>query len=762
MVTTASLGFPRIGPNRELKQALEAFWAGRTDATAFAAATAAIRQARWQRQRHLGIGLVPSNDFSCYDHMLDTCVLVGAIPERFHSHDASEATGYFRLARGGDGIAALEMTKWFDTNYHYLVPELAANSVFRADPRKPVEEYREALAQGVRTRPVLVGPVTFLRLAKATDGSDLVQLVPALVRTYVEVLIALAECGVRDIQIDEPILVTDLEPVWQEAMRDAYATFAAQVPQIRLLIATYFGGIEHQLLLMASLPVSGLHLDLVRCPQQLPAVLAAWPANRVLSLGVVDGRNVWTSNLDRAIGLVRNVLAVRAAEQVHIAPSCSLLHVPVSVEGETVAAGESESWLAFASEKCAELGTIARGVTGGDAVVATELARSRRIVVARQQSPIANVPAVRARLVAISDNNRRRTTAVADRLPQQRRRLNLPLFPTTTIGSFPQTKEIRAARAAHRSGRIDAAGYEKFLREQAATCVRFQEDAGLDVLVHGEYERTDMVEYFGEKLTGFLVTAHGWVQSYGSRCVKPPIIVGDVERPRPVTVEWARYAQSLTTKPMKGMLTGPVTLLQWSFVRDDLPRAVVADQIALALRDEIADLQTAGIGVIQVDEPAFREGLPLRQGDQAAYLAWAVGAFRLATAGVVDTTQIHTHMCYSEFNDIIAAIADLDADVISIETARSRMELLDAFERFHWPAEIGPGVYDIHSPVIPDPQAMANLLRRACTVLRPEQVWVNPDCGLKTRHWAEVEPSLRRLVEAARLARQHEALPSMP
>lgn len=754
MVTTASLGFPRIGPNRELKQALEAFWAGRADATAFVAATAAIRHARWQRQRHLGIGLVPSNDFSWYDHMLDTCVLVGAIPERFHGYDASEPTGYFRLARGGDGIAALEMTKWFDTNYHYLVPELAADSVFPADPRKPVAEYREALAQGVRTRPVLVGPVTFLRLAKATDGSDLLQLVPALVRTYVAALTALADCGVRDVQMDEPILVTDLEPVWQEAVRDAYATFAAQVPQIRLLVATYFGGIAHHLPLLASLPVSGLHCDLVRAPQQLPAVLAAWPADRVLSLGIVDGRNVWASDLDRAIGLVRTVLTARAAEQVQIAPGCSLLHVPVSMEGETLIADDAASWLAFACEKCTELGAIARAATGGDAVVASELARSRRIVTARQQSPVTHLPAVRTRVAAITDNDRRRATAVAERLPQQRRRLNLPLFPTTTIGSFPQTKDIRAARAAHRSGRLDAAGYEQFLREQTAACIRFQDEAGLDVLVHGEYERTDMVEYFGEQLSGFVVTANGWVQSYGSRCVKPPIIIGDIDRPRPMTVAWAQYAQSLTAKPMKGMLTGPVTILQWSFVRDDLPRSVVADQIALALRDEIADLQAAGIAVIQVDEPAFREGLPLRQQDQPGYLAWAVGAFRLATAGVVDTTQIHTHMCYSEFNDIITAIADLDADVISIETARSRMELLDAFERFHWPAEIGPGVYDIHSPAVPDASAMANLLRRACSVLRPEQVWVNPDCGLKTRGWAEVEPSLRRLVEAARLARQ--------
>ncbi len=758
MVTTASLGFPRIGPNRELKQALEGYWAGRSDAAAFASATAAIRQARWQRQRHLGIGVVPSNDFSCYDHVLDTCVLVGAIPERFRGHDASAPEGYFRLARGGDGIAALEMTKWFDTNYHYLVPELAADTVFQADPRKPVAEYREALAQGVATRPVLVGPVTLLRLAKATDGSDLLQRLPSLLTAYVAVLTALAEYGVRDVQIDEPILVTDLEPVWQEAVRQAYTTFAAEVPQVRVLLATYFAGIEHHLALIADLPVAGLHVDLVRAPQQVAAVLAAWPADRILSLGVVDGRNVWSCDLDRALAVVRQVLAVRASDQVQIAPSCSLLHVPVSLEGEVNAVGGSLSWLAFASEKCTELGALARAVSGGDAVIANELARSRRVVAARQQSPVANLPRVRARLAAITDHDRRRATAVAERLPQQRRRLNLPLFPTTTIGSFPQTTAIRAARAAHRSGRLDDAGYDDFLREQTAACVRFQDDAGLDVLVHGEYERTDMVEYFGEQLSGFVVTTNGWVQSYGSRCVKPPIIIGDIDRPQPMTVEWAQYAQSLTSKPMKGMLTGPVTILQWSFVRDDLPRAVVADQIALALRDEIADLQAAGIAVIQVDEPAFREGLPLRQQDQPGYLAWAVGAFRLATAGVVDTTQIHTHMCYSEFNDIITAIADLDADVISIETARSRMELLDAFERFHWPAEIGPGVYDIHSPAVPDAQAMAHLLRRACTVLRPEQVWVNPDCGLKTRQWTEVEPSLRRLVEAARLARKAMAL----
>jgi 5-methyltetrahydropteroyltriglutamate--homocysteine methyltransferase len=751
MIATATLGFPRIGPHRELKSALEAHWSGKLDGAGLARAAADVRNARWVRQKHHGIAVVPSNDFSLYDHVLDTCCLVGAVPERFrHTGGPVDLPTYFRLARGDHGIAALEMTKWFDTNYHYLVPELSAETGFAADPTKPVAEFREALAQGIATRPVLVGPVTFLLLAKRTDGGSALELLPALLPAYVAVLQALAAAGAEWIQLDEPCLVTDLTAEAQAAYRTAYAALAAADPRLRLLLTTYFGSVVDQLPLIATLPVHGVHLDLVRAPEQLAPALAALPASWVLSLGVVDGRNLWSNDLDRSLALVRTAAQARPPHLLQVAPSCSLLHVPVDLTEETGLDPQLATWLAFAVQKLSEVNAIVHGALRGDTAIAAALATSRAVRAARAASPRAIAPAVRARVQAVTAEHLQRRSPFAQRDAAQRRRLELPDFPTTTIGSFPQTAEVRRQRSAYKAGRLDLSGYETFLREETARCVHFQEECGLDVLVHGEFERNDMVEYFGELLDGYAFTANGWVQSYGSRCVKPPIIVGDVSRPRPMTVEWARYAQSLTTKPMKGMLTGPVTILQWSFVRDDLPRDQVCRQIALALRDEISDLEAAGIAIIQVDEPALREGLPLRRREHAGYLRWAVDCFRLATSGVRDDTQIHTHMCYSEFNDIIAAIAELDADVISIETARSRMELLSAFERFAYPNGIGPGVYDIHSPAVPDTGAMTALLQHASRSLRPDQVWVNPDCGLKTRGWAEVGPSLRNLVQAAR------------
>ncbi len=754
MICTAILGFPRIGAKRQLKRALEGLWSGTLTADAFEREVTAVRRARWLRQKHHGIAVVPSNDFTLYDHMLDTCCLVGAVPPRFGRHEAtvSRAT-YFRMARGGDGVAALEMTKWFDTNYHYLVPELEATTCFAADPDKPVAEFLEARALGITTRPVLVGPLTFLRLAKRTDGGDPLALLPALLPVYGQVLQALAEAGAIWIQLDEPCLATELDEATRAAYHQAYRYLASVDPRLRLLLATYFGALDDNLAATCDLPVHGLHVDLVRASGQLTAVLDALPPDRLLSLGVVDGRNVWRTDLDRALVLVRTAQARGRSGSLQVATSCSLLHVPIDLGEERDLDATVSSWLAFAVQKLDELGVIARGAINGDATITETLELSRRVREQRARSPLAVDAGVRARTAAVTSRDGQRQHPYAERIVSQQRRLHLPPLPTTTIGSFPQTPAVRAARAAHREGRLDAVAYRDFLRHETTCCLRRQEELGLDVLVHGEFERTDMVEHFGELLAGFAFTTNGWVQSYGSRCVKPPIIVGDVRRPQAMTVDWARFAQAQTTKPVKGMLTGPVTILQWSFVRDDLSRDQVCRQIALALRDEVQDLQEAGIAIIQVDEPALREGLPLRRAEWAAYLTWAAACFRLATAGVRDDTQIHTHMCYSEFNDIIAAIADLDADVISIETARSRMELLGAFERFHYPNEIGPGVYDIHSPAVPEVAAMVDLLRRACRTLKPEQVWVNPDCGLKTRGWSEVDAALKNLVTAARTVR---------
>ncbi|MEH2520352.1 5-methyltetrahydropteroyltriglutamate--homocysteine methyltransferase [Bradyrhizobium sp. AZCC 1610] len=766
----ASLGTPRIGPRRELKFALESFWSGASDEKALVEAGAGLRAANWARQKKLGVSVIPSNDFSFYDQMLDTSVMVGAIPEiyRWNGGPVPLAT-YFAMARGAQGktheascghahhghdaahgVPALEMTKWFDTNYHYMVPELTKDQQFTLASRKPIEEYEEAKALGYQTRPVLVGPVTFLKLAKSKEaGFNPLSLLDRLLPVYIEVLRELAYRGAEWVQIDEPCLVLDLDIVGQQALRYAYTEIANAVPQLKIMLATYFGGLGVNRDTALALPVAGLHLDLVRAPDQIDD-LVNFPKDRVLSLGIIDGRNIWRADLSRILDRLEPVIAKLGKDRVQIAPSCSLLHVPIDLALETGLDSEIISWLAFSVQKLEELTTLGTALAGGRGSVEAALRVSDEAATARKASPRIHDAKVAARIAGIDDAMRRRASAFAERAGVQHQRFNLPAFPTTTIGSFPQTAEVRKARAAHASGALTDEVYKIYLQDQTARAVQWQETIGLDVLVHGEFERNDMVQYFGEQLAGFAFTTHGWVQSYGSRYVRPPVLFGDVSRPRPMTVEWWQYAQSLTKKPMKAMLTGPVTILNWSFVRDDIARSEACQQIALAIRDEVADLEAAGAGMIQIDEAALREGLPLRKSDWKAYLDWAVDAFRLCSSGVRDETQIHTHMCYSEFNDIIGAIGAMDADVISIETSRSKMELLDAFRDYRYPNEIGPGVYDIHSPRVPEIGEMTGLLRLARERLADAQIWINPDCGLKTRKWEEVRPALVNMVAAAR------------
>jgi 5-methyltetrahydropteroyltriglutamate--homocysteine methyltransferase len=760
MTTVTTLGFPRIGAKRELKIALESYWRGDTTAADLQDTARELRLRHWQLQRDAGADVVPCNDFALYDHVLDTAFLFDAIPDHYRVlADADPLAGYFALARGLQkddvDLRALEMTKWFDTNYHYLVPELHAGQAFRLRGDKPVAEFLEARAAGHAARPVLLGPVSFLLLAKTVDGSDRLDLLDRLLPVYAELLAKLHAAGADWVQVDEPCLVLDLDGATRAAYLRAYAVLAKTV-RPRLLLATYFGRLDAQLPLACALPVDGLHVDLVRGKEQLDDVLKQWPKARVLSVGLVDGRNIWCTNLDNALILAKYAQGHLDLGHLWLAPSCSLLHVPVDVTGEKALPSDLKSWLAFARQKVEELRLLADALRNPRAADAG-LAVARDRIESRRQSARVHRPAVAARLASPEAADIDRDAPYPQRRAAQQARFALPSFPTTTIGSFPQTHEVRDARARHKGGKLSDAAYDAFLEAETARCVRIQEEIGIDVLVHGEFERNDMVEYFGEQLDGFAFTKNGWVQSYGSRCVKPPVIYGDVSRPAPMTVRWSQYAQSLTERPMKGMLTGPVTVLQWSFVRDDQARAQTCRQIALALRDEVLDLEAAGIGVIQIDEPALREGLPLRRADWAAYLAWAVECFRISASGVRDDTQIHTHMCYSEFNDIIEAVAAMDADVISIETSRSRMELLDAFVKFRYPNEIGPGVYDIHSPRIPTGGEMIDLLEKARAVLAPEQIWVNPDCGLKTRGWPEVRTALARMVDAARALRSGHA-----
>lgn len=760
-----TLGFPRMGAARELKKALETFWgAGANNREAERAlldTAKALRLRHWTAQAGAGIDLVPVGDFSLYDHMLDMAMRLGLVPARFAA-GASDGDGaldlFFRMARGGHGDeTAMEMTKWFDTNYHYIVPELARGQTFAPNAADLLEQLGEAEAAGLRAKVALPGPCTFLHLAKSVDdGFDRFELLPALTEAYAAILGALAGRA-EWIQIDEPVLTLDLPQPLPRRFRAAIERLVSAARPAKVMLATYFGGVGQNADVFSGLPLGALHLDLCRAPEQLAGIYAHLAPETALSLGVVDGRNIWRVDAQRALAQLHDAVDHLGAARVMAGPSCSLLHCPVSLEAETGLDPEIRAAMAFALEKCAELRALADCAAGLEtsrgAARADWLAENRRAREAWAANPRRRNDAVRARLDAVTPQMLARALPYPQRAKLQHAALSLPLLPTTTIGSFPQTAEVRAARAKFKKGDMTAEAYDDFLRNTIRATVGIQERLGLDVLVHGEPERNDMVEHFGEKLAGFCFTKNGWVQSYGSRCVKPPVIYGDVSRPAPMTVEWSRFAQSLTKKPMKGMLTGPVTILCWSFVRDDQPRAETCRQIALALRDEVADLQAAGIRVIQIDEPALREGMPLRERERDGYLRWAVDAFRLAVGSATPETQVHTHMCYCEFNEIVEWIARLDADVISIEASRSRMELLSAFRRFAYPNEIGPGVYDIHSPRVPGAREMLELIRRAADVIPVERLWVNPDCGLKTRAWPETLASLANMVEAARLAR---------
>ena len=760
MTTIHNLGFPRIGAKRELKFALESYWKGESSRDELKMLGAQLRQRHWESQA--GLDLVPVGDFSFYDQVLDASFLLGNLPERVQGFHGDELDNYFRVARGRSakgledhsaccgGVAAGEMTKWFDTNYHYIVPEFTADTQFKLDASRLLEQLAEAKAQGVKAKPVIIGPVTYLALGKAKDESNKLALLDRLLPVYVQLLDTLAKAGVEWVQIDEPILVTELDADWQQAFKTAYQQLKAA--GVKLLVATYFGQLLENAALAASLPVAGLHVDAINDRDGVDALLKLLGDEKVLSLGVINGRNIWKTDLTAVLDWVEPI-AKQLGDRLWIAPSCSLLHVPVDLDSEQKLDADVKSWLAFALQKLGELRVLGKALSQGRDAVKAELAENLAALTARRNSPRVNNPAVKAAVARISAELGKRKSVYAQRASKQAEFLKLPAFPTTTIGSFPQTVEIRRARSEFKAGRLDENSYQAAMRAEIERSVREQEKLGLDVLVHGEAERNDMVEYFGEQLDGYAFSQFGWVQSYGSRCVKPPILFGDISRPQAMTVEWITYAQSLTQKPMKGMLTGPVTILNWSFVRDDQPRSASCLQLALAIREEVLDLEKAGVHVIQIDEAALREGLPLRKSQWQSYLDWAVESFRITANGVGDETQIHTHMCYSEFNDIISSIADMDADVITIETSRSDMELLEAFENFQYPNEIGPGVYDIHSPNIPTEQHIVNLMKKAAERVPAERLWVNPDCGLKTRQWAEVIPALTNMVAAAKALR---------
>ena len=760
MASSAILGFPRIGAQRELKKALESYWKGEDSKEHLLQVAKTIRAENWKRQKDAGITHIPSGDFAFYDQVLNHTLMFGAIPERYAPLKNSDPlTLYFAMARGhqkdGVDVVAMEMTKWFDTNYHYIVPEFSKATAFTLHAAPLLEQFAEAKAQGIVTRPVIIGPVSFLLLGKMRQGDgDVLELLPKLLPLYQQLLASLKQAGAEWVQMDEPFLALDLTEAQKEAYKTAYAALATGA-RPALMLTTYFAGLRDNAALTFNLPVEGVHIDLVREPGQLDAALGNIKDKQVLSLGVVNGRNIWKTSAEAALKLIDRAAEKLGKERLVIASSCSLLHAPVDLAHETALDAEVKSWLAFAVQKLDEVAMLTRVVNEGReaAGVKEALAANAKVMQSRSTSKRIHDDAVKARMAKITDQMLERKSVFADRISAQEKLLKLPLLPTTTIGSFPQTAEVREARARFKAGQMTGAEYEAFLEQKTKECITYQSDAGIDVPVHGEFERNDMVEYFGEQLKGYIFTRNGWVQSYGSRCVKPPVIFGDVSRPEPMTVRWTKFAQSLTELPVKGMLTGPVTILQWSFVRDDQPREMTCKQIALAIRDEVADLEKAGIRLIQIDEPAIREGLPLRASDRPAYLTWAVDCFRLSAACVADATQIHTHMCYSEFNDIMPSIAAMDADVISIETSRSAMDLLSAFVDFKYPNQIGPGVYDIHSPRVPKEEEMLHLLRKALEVLAPEQIWVNPDCGLKTRGWKEVDPALRAMVSAAKTLR---------
>lgn len=760
MVKTHNLGFPRIGADRELKFALEGYWKGRISQAELLATAADLRHQHWLLQADLDF--VPVGDFSFYDHVLDMSFTVGNLPQRVRGYEGDTLDNYFRVARGRSvepsgsdtdctcGVAAGEMTKWFDTNYHYIVPEFEADTKFNLDASRLLDQIREARAAGFECKPVIVGPITYFALGKSKDGSDNLALLPKLLAVYGELLGTLASEGVEWVQIDEPILVTELDQQWQDAVRNAYQALSRS--GIKILLATYFGQLLENLPLVANLPIHGVHLDAVNARDEVESLLRQLPDDCILSLGVINGRNIWKTDLNGTLQWLEP-LAGEHGERLWIAPSCSLLHVPVDLDKETDLDAELKSWLAFAKQKLQEIEVLQRALIHGRDSVRAELDDNRLDIESRQRSVRTHNPEIKAAMARIDSDLGQRKSEYAQRAVLQAEILKLPKFPTTTIGSFPQTAEIRRVRNQHKAGTIDEAAYRSAMQAEIAHCVHEQELLELDVLVHGEVERNDMVEYFGEQLDGYAFSRAGWVQSYGSRCVKPPILFGDISRPKTMTREWIQFAQQLTAKPMKGMLTGPVTMLNWSFVRDDQPRSQTCLQLALAIRQEVLDLEKAGVRIIQIDEAALREGLPLRKSQWKGYLDWAIESFRIAANGVADETQIHTHMCYSEFNDIIEFIAQMDADVITIETSRSGMELLKAFKDFSYPNQMGPGVYDIHSPNIPDEAQVIALIEKASRHIPCERLWVNPDCGLKTRHWDEVRPALRNMVAAAKKLR---------
>lgn len=755
-ISATILGSPRIGPRRELKRAIERYWAGRITRADLESVAADLRRETWATLSLAGLDSIPVNTFSFYDQMLDTATLLGTLPTRV-AGIADDLDRYFAAARGTEDVAPLEMTKWFDTNYHYIVPEVAPDTAFALNPGKVLSEVEEAQQQGITARPVIIGPITFLALSKPVDGASApIARLDELIPLYTELLGLLAEAGVTWVQFDEPVLVTDILDNGPELAERTYAALGAHDKRPAIFVATYFGGLDAALPALARTPIEAIGIDLVAGDDPAAAAVPELAA-KTLVAGIVDGRNIWRTDLEAALGRLSKLSD--AAHAVAVSTSCSTLHVPYSLTAETGIDDRLRSWLSFGVEKVTEVVTLAQALHGGRDTVALAIEASNAAMTSRSADPRLRNGQIRTRIDSIpTSGSRRGSTEV--RRASQAARLHLPPLPTTTIGSYPQTSAIRKARAALRAGEIDQDEYRRLMRAEIAGVITLQEELGLDVLVHGEPERNDMVQYFAEQLDGFFATANGWVQSYGTRCVRPPILYGDVSRPHPMTVDWATYAQSLTDKPVKGMLTGPVTILAWSFVRDDQPLADTANQIALAIRDETVDLQSAGIAIIQVDEPALRELLPLRSKDKADYLAWAVAAFRLATSGVVDSTQIHTHLCYSEFGEVIGAIADLDADVTSIEAARSHMEVLDDLNAIGFANSVGPGVYDIHSPRIPAVAEIAESLRSALKAVPAERLWVNPDCGLKTRGSDEVEGSLRNLVIAA--ARVRAELEEMP
>ncbi|WP_419494694.1 5-methyltetrahydropteroyltriglutamate--homocysteine S-methyltransferase [Chryseobacterium bernardetii] len=757
---THILGYPRIGSKRELKKACEQYWSGKIVLEELLTAGRTICSQNWNLQKEAGIDLIPCNDFSYYDQVLDMSLVVGAIPARYHEvalkKNNSELDLYFAMARGyqkdGLDITAMEMTKWFDTNYHYIVPEFFKNQQFKLTSDKIFNEFAGAKQAGINAKPVIIGLVSYLLLGKEKEeGFDKLDLAHNLLSVYIEIVSKLQLQGAEWIQFDEPFLALDITEKAKETYTFVYAELRRLFPKLKFIVTTYFEGLRNNLPLAVSLPVNVLHIDLVRCPEQLEDVLHSIPESLSLSLGVVDGRNIWKNNYEKSLSLIAKAAGKLGPERVFIAPSCSLLHSPCDLDFETVLEPEIKNWLAFAKQKVKEVAVLKELASGTtDNNILQDFEANKKAVSHRKTSPLIHNKEVKLRAESVTEKDSQRKNPFNIRKEQQQKALQLPLFPTTTIGSFPQTAEVRSWRAKFKKGELTAEQYDALLKEETRRTIRWQENIGIDVLVHGEYERNDMVEYFGEQLKGFIFTRNGWVQSYGSRCVKPPIIFGDVSRPEPMTVYWSQYAQSQTDQWVKGMLTGPVTILQWSFVRDDQPRSETCKQIALAIRDEVQDLEKAGIRIIQIDEPAIREGLPLRKTDWQNYLKWAVEAFKISASGVEDTTQIHTHMCYSEFNDIIKNIADMDADVITIECSRSQMELLQAFADFRYPNEIGPGVYDIHSPRVPSKEEMTALLMKAQQVIPAQQLWVNPDCGLKTRHWEETEKALIAMVAAAK------------